>query len=311
MPSEDSSSECPRNNRGHCFEHGSKCCHCGAESPWRLQLAGAAMVPRPEEPGEAPCEHPNRRDAGSLYDGPGGRKTWLYYYCPDCEKQFREEDSPKDAPCEHGGGDMQDCPHGCAASAESGALCACGCPRYAHMGKPRGCMKHGFHEFTDPELMVEVLTATPEQVAKVDAKFAAAEAEHLEPPCVCGHIEPEHEAGLKPPYTGCNQCSDCSAYRTQPERRPCGRLASLAGPCSAGDWCCMGLGTPDAPAPPQPERRPPYAVAYAVQGHLYEVALPGDATVEAVDGALVIRHSLGQVAGIVAVNPMSTKERES
>ena len=73
----------------------------------------------------------------------------------------------------------------------------------------------------------------------------------------------------------------------------------------------MGLGTPDAPAPPQPERRPPYAVAYAVQGHLYEVALPGDATVEAVDGALVIRHSLGQVAGIVAVNPMSTKERES
>src|SRR5438445_8485911 len=36
---------------------------------------------------------------------------------------------------------------------------------------------------------------------------------------------------------------------------------------------------PTEPPPPQPERRPPYAVAYSVQGHLYEVALPGDATV--------------------------------
>lgn len=61
-------------------------------------------------------------------------------------------------------------------------------------------------------------------------------------------------------------------------------------------------------APPQPQRRPPYAVAYAVQGHLYEVALPGDATVEAVDGALVIKHALGMVAGIVGVQPMSFKE---
>lgn len=58
------------------------------------------------------------------------------------------------------------------------------------------------------------------------------------------------------------------------------------------------------PMPPQPERRPPYAVAYSVGGHLYEVAIPGDASVRAVDGALVITHALGSVAGIVQTAPL-------
>jgi len=58
------------------------------------------------------------------------------------------------------------------------------------------------------------------------------------------------------------------------------------------------------PPPPQPEWRPPYTVAYAVQGHLYEVAIPGDATAQAVDGALIITHGLGPIAGIVRVMPM-------
>lgn len=58
------------------------------------------------------------------------------------------------------------------------------------------------------------------------------------------------------------------------------------------------------PPPPQPERRPPLAVAYSVQGHLYEVALPGDASVLAMNGALVIEHALGPVAGIVQVRPI-------
>lgn len=60
--------------------------------------------------------------------------------------------------------------------------------------------------------------------------------------------------------------------------------------------------------PIQPVRRPPYAVAYSVDGHLYEVALPGDATVTAVDGALVIKHGAGQVAGIVGIQPILAKE---
>lgn len=56
--------------------------------------------------------------------------------------------------------------------------------------------------------------------------------------------------------------------------------------------------------PPQPERRPPYAVAYSVGGHLYELHVPGDAAVKAEDGALVIQHHLGPVAGIVQVLPV-------
>jgi hypothetical protein len=60
--------------------------------------------------------------------------------------------------------------------------------------------------------------------------------------------------------------------------------------------------------PPQPDRRPPYAVSYSVQGHLFEVALPGDASVRAVDGALVIQHHLGPVLGIVQVLPVINEE---
>jgi hypothetical protein len=68
----------------------------------------------------------------------------------------------------------------------------------------------------------------------------------------------------------------------------------------------LGVG---APPPPQPEQRPPYAVAYSVQGHLYEVAVSGDATVRAVDGALVITHHLGPVAGIVQTRPVINEEK--
>jgi hypothetical protein len=60
--------------------------------------------------------------------------------------------------------------------------------------------------------------------------------------------------------------------------------------------------------PPQPDRRPPYLLAYSVQGHLYEVALPGDATVAALDGRLVITHHLGPVAGICQIAPITSEE---
>jgi hypothetical protein len=63
-----------------------------------------------------------------------------------------------------------------------------------------------------------------------------------------------------------------------------------------------------AKLPPQPDRRPPYLVAYSVQGHLYEVALPGDATVAALDGRLVITHQLGPVAGICQIAPITSEE---
>lgn len=51
------------------------------------------------------------------------------------------------------------------------------------------------------------------------------------------------------------------------------------------------------PEPEAPPRRPPYAVAYAIEGGAqYEIALPGDATVRAVDGALVITHASAVLA---------------
>lgn len=110
-------------------------------------------------------------------------------------------------------------------------------------------------------------------------------------PCVCGHIEPEHA----PSKCECwaDDC-ECPAYRTE---RPCSEVEGCDGNCCA-----------KAPPPPQPDRRPPYAVAYSVQGHLYEVALPGDATIRAVDGALVIQHALGPVAGITRVVPVVNGE---
>lgn len=98
-------------------------------------------------------------------------------------------------------------------------------------------------------------------------------------PCVCGHTQPEHEPnhGELCMVKGC----ECAGYRT----------------------------TPDFELPPRPDRRPPYAVSYSVQGHLFEVALPGDASVRAIDGALVIQHHLGPVLGIVQVLPVINEER--
>ncbi|MEV7814274.1 hypothetical protein AB0P05_26645 [Streptomyces flaveolus] len=72
---------------------------------------------------------------------------------------------------------------------------------------------------------------------------------------------------------------------------------------------CPAMQAEEEQLPPQPERRPPLAVAYSVGGHLYEVAVSGDATVRAVDGALVITHGLGSVAGIVQTAPLPTGER--
>lgn len=63
--------------------------------------------------------------------------------------------------------------------------------------------------------------------------------------------------------------------------------------------------------PPQPERRPPYAVAYSAGGHAYEALLPGDAIVSAVDGRLVIEHQGFPVLAIERVMPVSIAQEET
>lgn len=70
------------------------------------------------------------------------------------------------------------------------------------------------------------------------------------------------------------------------------------------------------PVPPRPSagetfrmlRRSPYAVAYAIEGgHLYEIALPGDASVIAEDGILKISHP-GAVLALVQARPMEVPD---
>jgi hypothetical protein len=145
-------------------------------------------------------------------------------------------------------------------------------------------------------------------------------------PCVaCGHIEPQHSPDGGP-CLGADKDCDCVAYHTAPERRcTCGETACESELCDCDSAPCPVDHTREAPEgegfisaerwdacaeppPPQPERRPPLLVAYSVQGHLYEVALAGDASVHAVDGALVIQHHLGPVAGIVQVLPVINEE---
>jgi hypothetical protein len=56
----------------------------------------------------------------------------------------------------------------------------------------------------------------------------------------------------------------------------------------------------------EPPRRPPYAVAYATEGGAqYEIALPGDATIRAVDGALIITHA-GAILALTQARPMES-----
>ncbi|KUJ70786.1 hypothetical protein ACZ90_00250 [Streptomyces albus subsp. albus] len=61
--------------------------------------------------------------------------------------------------------------------------------------------------------------------------------------------------------------------------------------------------------PHQPERRPPYALAYSAGGHAYELLLPGDASAVAEDGVLKISHDR-PVLGIVRVMPISTERND-
>lgn len=69
---------------------------------------------------------------------------------------------------------------------------------------------------------------------------------------------------------------------------------------------------PFTPPPRLPARRGPYFVTYSVEGgHLYEMLVPGDSTVVAVDGRLQISHRDHAVLGIVQVKPFEPLGEES
>lgn len=211
------------------------------------------------------------------------------HYPSDCAREQPEEPKPATrVGCavlhQDAQGNVIPCPDEKAPStkplgSDSQPFCLCEHERQKHFGDRFRC--HGFKcNCAEYRPEVEEPPMTPEEEEE------APEDEGLED-CICGHEPPEHEGvthegpchGIDGEDSDASRCG-CPGYRTKP----------------------------DFELPPQPERRPPYAVAYSVQGHLYEVALPGDATVRAVDGTLVISHRLGPVSGIVQVVPMQTRE---
>ncbi|MFD3531970.1 hypothetical protein [Streptomyces sp. NPDC058664] len=121
-------------------------------------------------------------------------------------------------------------------------------------------------------------------------------------PCVdCGHIEPEHA-----PDAGEGECwadgCPCQEYRPA-AMCDCGHPQFEHSIYGCADDCACEAMYPTLP--PQPERRPPLSVAYSVAGgHAYEVSIPGDASVTAEDGVLIIKHPEAQVLAIMRVAPM-------
>lgn len=132
---------------------------------------------------------------------------------------------------------------------------------------------------------------------------------------------PEPEAPEEPGPTELAPCAICGDRRKTNEFKA-GLL--LCEPCiySEGQPYCGACGSKEAPfglvshegedrfnelrcakclLPP---RRPPYAVAYTLaDGERYEVALPGDATIRAVEGALLITHA-SAVLALTQARPM-------
>lgn len=267
--SEHSSSECPQGNGPHCRDHGWHCCHCGV----RLRDV-------PEKPElRCKCGHGryvhNREGCGAT----GDACTCQVFVCDHsaCGWKPREK-SPSPI----------DCPHIGSRDIESGAdpdrwtrfhCDTCGATWIRYWEGPE-----------DPLL-------TPEE----EEELAPADDWH------CTHRHGCSRLLEDVCRHGCRDAADAlSREANEMEGR---QLLQDPDFQESVEQFAQGEKVPlDEPPPPQPERRPPYAVHYSVQGHLFEMALPGDATVKAVDGALVILHHLGPVAGIVQVLPVINKE---
>jgi hypothetical protein len=100
--------------------------------------------------------------------------------------------------------------------------------------------------------------------------------------CYCGANAPEPEAPECRDAEGCHRVQPCDPGCAAASRQLHEQLARAA----------------------DPPRRPPYAVAYALEGGAqYEIALPGDATVTAVDGVLTISHP-SAVLALTQTRPM-------
>lgn len=161
--------------------------------------------------------------------------------------------------------------------------------------------------------------ACREILARVGEAIKAAETAG-ESECTCSSGNPENYEGPARdcPVHGEPEAPVCSHDRWSKfyeKCMDCG-FAPEASASGAKEAPCEGCEHPDhgddpcgscpcGHSVPQPApRRSPYAVAYELQdGSAFEVALPGDATVRADDGLLIIHHAQSPVKGLVQVKP--------
>lgn len=256
--------------------------HCDAcAKAWDDQLKGVRMVPRPEPESHNFVSPAHCADCSKLWGQCPKACSEGHTYSGSC---MLRADGPEPPACSYG-------EHGF--KPFQGFKDEPGKPHCLTCGHVWGaCNWHWVKEDLEPPL-------TPEEEEKIAAKFRDADAEHLPPPegpaCTCGETACE------------SQSCDCDSA-------PCPVDHAGEAPEDANKAICGSCYTDHskgscepAKAPPQPERRPPYAVDYSAGGHAFQVLVPGDAAVLAVDGALIIRHADFPVLGISCITPLKTE----
>jgi hypothetical protein len=170
--------------------------------------------------------------------------------------------------------------------------CYCGCAPAAHADHNNGCETHGVHEFIRKSFAPDESLPEPEAHEHDWSDWGAV-----------------YHGGAKQ----WRNCPNCGATESRPAMVSSERFEPEAPECKSPQGCdkvvpcdpgCAVSARALHAAMAQPPRRPPYAVAYATEdGTQYEVALPGDATIRAHEGALIITHA-SAVQALTMARPM-------
>jgi hypothetical protein len=197
------------------------------------------------------------------------------------------------------------------ASSSLDELCQCGHPRRRHLEPPGAqCVacsgdeeRSWRHDFVpaEPEAPTAAQDAAMDELTHLRQEMEASESE-----CLCSSGSPENYEGPQ---------RDCPIHGEPEAPEPYAKEDWICGDCGenvpAGqDWCaapdCEEVARQRLAKEAQPPRRPPYAVAYATEGGAqYEIALPGDATIRAEGGALIITHA-SAVLALTQARPMES-----
>lgn len=206
---------------------------------------------------------------------------------------WRHDFAPAEPECIHLGKDGccfvagVRCTHGCAAAADELSQQTQDMEQLASGGPDEQCENCGHRHEEHQDSNAVCLWRVPYRAVCGCQRFVqpGAPVPVREDCGVCG--EPHDSMDCPgPPIRGCDHPDGC-----QFQGAGCLRMCAYEG---------MFRPESSAPAP----RRPPYAVAYATEGGAqYEIALPGDASVRAEDGALIVTHD-SAVLALSHVRPM-------